>query len=70
MYNQGSQFRIRGCFSLVKWTICFSIGQYRCTISELPLYIYIYIQFENHNKLLRVFKNINPSLLFLMWINP
>ena len=68
MYNQMSQFRIWGCFDLVKGTICFGTDQYRCTISKLPLYIYI--QLENQNKLLSVFKNIYPSLLFLMWINP
>jgi len=34
-------------------------------------YHYIYIQLENHNKLLRFFLKINPSLIFfLMWINP
>ena len=41
--DQESQFRTRGRFSLIKGTIYFSIGQYRCTVLELLLYIHTYI---------------------------
>ena len=40
-FNQGSQYRIRYCFNLVRDTIYLDTDQYRCTILELPLYIYI-----------------------------
>ena len=39
--NQGSQFRIRGCTSLINETIYFGIGQYWCIDVGLPLFIYI-----------------------------
>ena len=41
--NQGSQFRIRDCTSLINETIYFGIGQYWCIDLGLPLFIYIYI---------------------------
>ena len=50
-YNQRSQFHTERCFNLAKGTICFDISQYRCTVSELPLYsiyIYIYIYIFNY----------------------
>ena len=48
-----SQSCIEGCTSLTSKTIYFDIDQYRCTVSDLPLffifikkiYIYIYIYF-------------------------
>ena len=41
---QGSQSRTGGCTGLASGMIYFSTGQYRCTVSGLPLfYIYIYI---------------------------
>ena len=48
-----SQSCIEGCTSLTSKTIYFDIDQYRCTVSDLPLffifikkiYIYIYIFF-------------------------
>ena len=45
---QGSQSHTGGCTGLASGTMYFGTGQYRCTISSLPLfkiYIYIYILF-------------------------
>ena len=42
--DQGNQSRTGGCTGLTSKMIYFGNGQYRCTVSDLPLlYIYIYI---------------------------
>ena len=39
--NQSSQYHTENRFGLVRGIKYFGIDQYRCTVSGLPLYIYI-----------------------------
>ena len=41
--RQGSQFHTGSRFGFTKRTIYFGTSSYQCTVSELLLYIYIYI---------------------------
>jgi hypothetical protein len=41
-FSQSGQYHTGDCFALVREMKYFVTGQYRCTASGLPLYIYIY----------------------------